>query len=623
MAIVLSILPMSLNVQATTYIKNPSSASGSDYTSSANLAALLNGVFSGDIDIYSNSSCTNEVSMPIGTNMSNSTQYYVKSKTTGNNVSGWQCYIYANAVYNKLFNEWVGHGNSMSHSEVVLSGGANSISYSYLSNAGVRCGAYMRTTTKSSGAFSGSGGHSLIILSYNSSSISYIEGNGDGKGAVRIATKTWSEFNSGHLSGRSRYVAHIVQPTKTYYDSLYSNSSVSYSYNFSFNANGGTLGSTGAFSTSYGSDFRILNTTCTRSGYTWAGWNVKRNNDNKWYVAGRGWCTESEINNNGYSKKTYSNGQTCTLDDSWTSGLSGDGSYTFYAVWIKERQTTLKLFVSPQGQGVDHLTALNTSMSSGYTQDRIYVWYFIYDSYTGQLLEEYADKTYNLNLSISDPYGNEVKSCEYNNCANWISIVPQKSGTYTAKAVITGDYEGTLEFDYYVSYDTSVVASQDSVTLNMNSSNTAAIDFTPIDSFPGNWTMKAYFDSSVVNVTSWEKNNGSGHMEIQGLKQGTTDMRIDLVELYSGNESVVATVSVPITVNASTYIISYNANGGTNAPASQIKYHGTNLTLTEEVPTGPYYTVTFDGNGGTVSQSSKNFHKNLSGWNTKSDGNVN
>lgn len=159
---------------AISYITNPSQAKGSDYTESEKLAEKLDAIFSGDIDIYSNSGCTSEVSMPLGHRMSMSTQYYVKSKTTGNNTSGWQCYIYANAVYNKLFNEWIGHGGAFSHSKTVISGGSSTASYEMFYNAGVRCGAYMRTTTNSNGSYNGNAGHSLIILSYNPSSLTYV-----------------------------------------------------------------------------------------------------------------------------------------------------------------------------------------------------------------------------------------------------------------------------------------------------------------------------------------------------------------------------------------------------------------------------------------------------------------
>ena len=208
---------------AQSFITNPESVKGSNYTSSSALATELDAVFAGDIDIYTDSNCSNEVKMPVGSRMSMSTQYYVKSKTTGNNASGWQCYIYANAVYNKLFKEWVGHGGSFAHSRNVVSSGINKLSYDILKNAGVRSGAYVRTTTNSSGAFDGNSGHSFIILSYNESQISYIEGNGDAAGLIRITNRSWDELNNIQLSGAGRYIAHIVQPTDAYYDSLYGN----------------------------------------------------------------------------------------------------------------------------------------------------------------------------------------------------------------------------------------------------------------------------------------------------------------------------------------------------------------------------------------------------------------
>lgn len=216
------------SVFAVSYITSTSGASGSNYTTNQALANALNAVFNGDIDVYSNSSCTSEKSMPVGSSMSTSTTYYVKSKTTGNLISGKQCYIYANAVYNKLFREWVGHGSSFSHSVRVISGGSNSASYSMFSSAGVKCGAYMRTTTNSNGTYNGNAGHSLIILSYNSSTISYLEGNANGNGLLRITTETWAEFNKGELSGRSRYISHVVQPNATKYNELYPTHTHSY-----------------------------------------------------------------------------------------------------------------------------------------------------------------------------------------------------------------------------------------------------------------------------------------------------------------------------------------------------------------------------------------------------------
>ena len=200
------------------FILKPSELEGKDYTDSVRLAALLDQVFSGQVGVFTDSACTKSYSLPVGCDMNNNTQYYVKSQTTGSKISGWQCYIYANAVYNTLFREWVGHAKSFSHSRVVFSGGGNRFSYQMLKDAGVRCGAYLRTTNNSSGAYNGNVGHSLIILSYDKTSITYLEGNADGYGLVRVTKRTWDNFNASQLSGRNRYISHLVQPRDEFYD---------------------------------------------------------------------------------------------------------------------------------------------------------------------------------------------------------------------------------------------------------------------------------------------------------------------------------------------------------------------------------------------------------------------
>lgn len=68
--------------------------------------------------------------------------------------------------------------------------------------------------------------------------------------------------------------------------------------------------------------------------------------------------------------------------------------------------------------------------------------------------------------------------------------------------------------------------------------------------------------------------------------------------MYQGTSDT-ASVSVTIPALAS-YTVSYNANGGTGAPANQTKYHGQTLTLSSTVPTYSGYS--------------------FSGWNTNQDG---
>lgn len=65
------------------------------------------------------------------------------------------------------------------------------------------------------------------------------------------------------------------------------------------------------------------------------------------------------------------------------------------------------------------------------------------------------------------------------------------------------------------------------------------------------------------------------------------------------------------------YEISYDANGGTGAPAIQNKTHGTALTLSATVP-AKYYTVTFHANGGSVNTTTRQVTCEFLGWATSS-----
>ena len=80
---------------------------------------------------------------------------------------------------------------------------------------------------------------------------------------------------------------------------------------------------------------------------------------------------------------------------------------------------------------------------------------------------------------------------------------------------------------------------------------------------------------------------------------------------------------------ANTYAVSYDANGGTGAPASQAKTHDTALTLSGTKPTranasAGSYTVTLNPNGGSVDKTSLSAARTTSytfkNWNTAANG---
>jgi uncharacterized repeat protein (TIGR02543 family) len=153
-----------------------------------------------------------------------------------------------------------------------------------------------------------------------------------------------SAFSFGKLSdGSYTYVVRATDAsgtTKTLINSdfIIGTATAVPSYTMSFNANGGS-GSMSSMTVKYGSDFTLTANAFSKTGYTFSGWNVKRNGDGKWYVKGQGWLTESEISSGGYTRSVYTDEDSKTFDDSWTKGYNGTSSYTFYAIWTASTYT--------------------------------------------------------------------------------------------------------------------------------------------------------------------------------------------------------------------------------------------------------------------------------------------
>ena len=208
-------------VYASSHIYKASQMNAYNFTSSPELAKKLTQVFNGNIGLYSSSSCTSQTKAPLGcSKLNGSNRFYIKNNTTGSKTFGWQCYIYANAVYNTLYNEWAGNGSSFKHSKVVIRGGST-FSYRQFVNAGVRVGAYVRTTANRDCSYNRSQAHSFVILGYNEEYVTYIDGNSDGRGLVRVNKLSWKELNRWQTTGCGRRICHVVQPTDKYFESLY------------------------------------------------------------------------------------------------------------------------------------------------------------------------------------------------------------------------------------------------------------------------------------------------------------------------------------------------------------------------------------------------------------------
>lgn len=121
-------------------------------------------------------------------------------------------------------------------------------------------------------------------------------------------------------------------------------------------------------------------------------------------------------------------------------------------------------------------------------------------------------------------------------------------------------------------------------------------------------TVSCWGESKTVDNTGWE---GGNHKMVYGSGDGwdrTTSAYTKTVTakltLANGNtSSVTATINIPA---LQSWNVTYNANGGTGAPATQKKYYGKTLTLSSTKPTKSGYT--FVGWNTSSSATSSNYN---------------
>lgn len=219
MLALVSLLPLATPARAaSTYTTKASALRASDYTSVPSLISALDRVFDGSPDMYTDIRCTTRAAAPIGSrNVPLGKTYYVKS-SSGTVYSGTSCYIYANAVYATLFGDVPYHGEPVGwKNSYKAASNLSRASYEEFSELKIGFGALLRTTANKDGSYNGNSGHSIIILKYDQKGITYLEGNGDGNGIIRVTERSWDTFNSASVSGRGYKISFIVQPTEDYW----------------------------------------------------------------------------------------------------------------------------------------------------------------------------------------------------------------------------------------------------------------------------------------------------------------------------------------------------------------------------------------------------------------------
>lgn len=194
------LLPVSAALPAGTGVITSSSAvSGSEFSSRSSIAKKLNQMFAGDIGLYQDKKKTKPVDAALGTsNVPNNGVYQYWGDRAGTS-----CFAYANAFYATFYDGTYPHGGlNGNHKKVKATG----ISYENFVKWGVRSDAavYIRE-----------GNHSFIVLQYDENYITYIDGNGNGRGLIALRKEAWKRGSGTNIYNSKPSL--IVQPKESYF----------------------------------------------------------------------------------------------------------------------------------------------------------------------------------------------------------------------------------------------------------------------------------------------------------------------------------------------------------------------------------------------------------------------
>ena len=183
-------------------ITNCSHISGKEFSSKTSIAKKLDKMFAGDIGLYKDAKKTTLVNAALGTsNVPNNNVYQYWGPTPR---AGTSCFAYANAFYGHFYDGVYPHHSLNSNHKVIKATGK--ISYKNFVKWGVRDDAvvYIRE-----------GNHSIIVLHYNKDYITYVDGNGNGKGLIAVRKEAWTRDKGANIYDQKPSL--IVQPTTAYF----------------------------------------------------------------------------------------------------------------------------------------------------------------------------------------------------------------------------------------------------------------------------------------------------------------------------------------------------------------------------------------------------------------------
>ena len=166
----------------------------------------------------------------------------------------------------------------------------------------------------------------------------------------------------------------------------------------------------------------------------------------------------------------------------------------------------------------------------------------------------------------------------------------------------------------------SLTLSTSNVNLNIDSSPTATVSMTAGGTLPSK--IATTYKTSNGNVQcSWNKWSGNTcSLNITAKNIGTSKITVNLIN--NSTNAVLDTKTISVNVTSNKYTVTFNANGGYGAPSNMTVSSRDVATIPDTKPyTNISNNVTFNANGGTLTNGSKTEYKKVFKYWYDNDGN--
>lgn len=343
-------------------------------------------------------------------------------------------------------------------------------------------------------------------------------------------------------------------------------------YTVTYNANGGT-GAPGNQTKTHDVNLTLSSTKPTRTGYTFVNWNTASNGTGTSYASGGTYSGNSNLTlyaqwtPNNYTIVFDGNGATggstasMSMKSDESKNLTANGFYKTghsFKCWNTLANGNGTSYADQQS--VKNLAASGSGTVTLYAQWTPDTYKVHYDANGGTGAPGDQTKTYGVSLTLS---ATKPTRTGYT-FQNWNTKADGSGATYASGALYTSNAALTLYAQWKIN----------TYTVSYNANGGAGAPGSQTKTYGIDLTLSSVAPSRTgYSFKNWNTAaNGSG----TGYAPGS---------IYTGNANLTLYAQwIP-----NTYVVNYDANGGTGAPASQTKTHDVDLTLSAVKPTRTGY----------------------------------